>query len=92
MLLPIYIYGSAVLRKESEDIAKDYPELDKFLENLWETMYEADGVGLAAPQVGRNIRIFVVDASVNADKDPSLVGFKKAFINAHIYEIGRSVV
>lgn len=59
MLLPIYIYGSAVLRKESEDIAKDYPELDKFLENLWETMYEADGVGLAAPQVGRNIRIFV---------------------------------
>ena len=64
MLLPIYIYGSAVLRKESEDIAKDYPELDKFLENLWETMYEADGVGLAAPQVGRNIRIFVVDASV----------------------------
>ena len=48
MLLPIYIYGSAVLRKESEDIAKDYPELDKFLENLWETMYEADGVGLAA--------------------------------------------
>ena len=86
MLLPIYIYGSAVLRKESEDIAKDYPELDKFLENLWETMYEADGVGLAAPQVGRNIRIFVVDASVNADKDPSLAGFKKAFINAHIYE------
>ena len=72
MLLPIYIYGSAVLRKESEDIAKDYPELDKFLENLWETMYEADGVGLAAPQVGRNIRIFVVDASVNADKDPNL--------------------
>ena len=86
MLLPIYIYGSAVLRKESEDITKDYPELDKFLENLWETMYEADGVGLAAPQVGRNIRIFVVDASVNADKDPSLAGFKKAFINAHIYE------
>ena len=86
MLLPIYIYGSAVLRKESEDIAKDYPELDKFLENLWETLYEADGVGLAAPQVGRNIRIFVVDASVNADKDPSLAGFKKAFINAHIYE------
>lgn len=77
MLLPIYIYGSAVLRKESEDIAKDYPGLDKFLENLWETMYEADGVGLAAPQVGRNIRIFVVDASVNADKDPSLAGFKK---------------
>ena len=86
MFLPIYIYGSAVLRKESEDIAKEYPELDSCLENLGETMYEADGVGLAAPQVGRNIRVFVVDASVNAHKDPSLAGFKKTFINAHIYE------
>ena len=66
MLLPIYIYGSAVLRKESEDIAKDYPELDKFLENLWETMYEADGVGLAAPQVGVLRRVCVV---MNEDED-----------------------
>ena len=66
MLLPIYIYGSAVLRKESEDIAKDYPGLDKFLENLWETMYEADGVGLAAPQVGVLRRVCVV---MNEDED-----------------------
>lgn len=86
MKLPIYIYGSPVLRRESEDITKDYPELDKFLSNLWETMYDADGVGLAAPQVGRNIRIFVVDASAAADDDPRLKGFRKAFINARIYE------
>ena len=60
--------------------------MDRFLADLWETMYEADGVGLAAPQVGRNIRVFVVDASVNADEDPRLAGFRKTFINARIYE------
>ena len=86
MFLPIYIYGSPVLRNESVDITKDYPDLDRFLADLWETMYEADGVGLAAPQVGRNIRVFVVDASVNADEDPRLAGFRKTFINARIYE------
>lgn len=86
MILPIYIYGSTVLRNESEDITPDYPDLSRFVADLWETMYEADGVGLAAPQVGRNIRVFVVDASVNADKDPRLVGFRKTFINARIYE------
>lgn len=86
MFLPIYIYGSPVLRNESVDITKDYPDLDRFLADLWETMYEADGVGLAAPQVGRNIRVFVVDASVNADEDPRLAGFRKTFINAWIYE------
>ena len=88
MILPIYIYGSTVLRNESVDITPDYPDLNRFVADLWETMYEADGVGLAAPQVGRNIRVFVVDASVNADKDPRLVGFRKTFINARIY--GRS--
>ncbi|HIW19632.1 MAG TPA: peptide deformylase, partial [Candidatus Alistipes pullicola] len=62
MILPIYIYGSTVLRNESVDITPDYPDLSRFVADLWETMYEADGVGLAAPQVGRNIRVFVVDA------------------------------
>ena len=84
MILPIYIYGSTVLRNETEDITPDYPDLSQFVADLRETMYEADGVGLAAPQVGRNIRVFVVDASVNADKDPRLVGFRKTFINARI--------
>ena len=92
MFLPIYIYGSPVLRNESVDITKDYPDLDRFLADLWETMYEADGVGLAAPQVGRNIRVFVVDASVNADEDPRLAGFRTTFINARIYERSGEVV
>ena len=56
MFLPIYIYGSTVLRKTAVDITPDYPDLKKFIADLWETMYEADGVGLAAPQVGKSIR------------------------------------
>ena len=83
MFLPIYIYGSPVLRNESVDITKDYPDLDRFLADLWETMYEADGVGLAAPQVGRNIRVFVVDASVNADETNQIVEeYKLNFLSA----------
>ncbi|MDD3108256.1 MAG: peptide deformylase [Alistipes sp.] len=86
MILPIYIYGSAVLRKHSENITADYPDLDRFIADLWETMYDADGVGLAAPQVGRNVRIFVVDATAGAEEDPRLADFRKTFINAEIYE------
>lgn len=86
MVLPIYIYGSTVLRRESGDITPDYPELKQFIANMWDTLYEADGVGLAAPQVGRNDRIFVVDATPSADEDPRLKDFRKVFINAHIYE------
>lgn len=86
MLLPIFIYGHPVLRKVSEDITSDFPELDKFIRDLWQTMDEADGVGLAAPQVGKNIRIFVVDSNGFADIDPECKGFRKAFINAHILE------
>ena len=66
MFLPIYIYGSTVLRKTAVDITPDYPDLKKFIADLWETMYEADGVGLAAPQVGKSIRVFVVDATEKA--------------------------
>ncbi|MDR1756020.1 MAG: peptide deformylase [Culturomica sp.] len=86
MLLPIYIYGHPVLRKASEDIAPDYPDLKKFIDDLYRTMDEADGVGLAAPQVGKNIRIFVVDGAAFADKDPACADFRKVFINAHIME------
>lgn len=86
MLLPIFIYGHPVLRKISEDIPADFPDLDKFLKDLWQTMDEADGVGLAAPQVGKNIRIFVVDGNAFEDVDPDCKGFRKAFINAHILE------
>ena len=86
MFLPIYIYGSTVLRKTAVDITPDYPDLKKFIADLWETMYEADGVGLAAPQVGKSIRVFVVDATPWAEDEPQLADFKKTFINAHIYE------
>ena len=93
MILPIVAYGDPVLRKECKDISKAYPNLDALLENMYETMYGASGVGLAAPQIGLPIRIFLVDASPFADKDQmdaqelALVeGFKKTFINATILE------
>jgi peptide deformylase len=93
MILPIVAYGDPVLRKECEDISKAYPNLDSLLENMYETMYGASGVGLAAPQIGLPIRVFLVDASPFADKDTmdaqelALVeGFKKTFINATILE------
>lgn len=86
MIYPIYIYGSPVLRKMAEPVPEDYPELKKFVADLFETMYASDGVGLAAPQVGRDVRIFVVDASIYADQDAGLAQFKRAFINPEIYE------
>ena len=86
MILPVYIYGSPVLRKVAEEIGPDYPDFEEFLADLWETMYHADGVGLAAPQVGRSVRIFVVDASLGAKEEPCLADFKKTFINPEIYE------
>lgn len=87
MILPIEVYGSPVLRTRSVDIDSDYPELQQFIADMWETMYHADGVGLAAPQVGRNIRIIVIDANSIADEDPSLEGFKKVLINPYIKQM-----
>lgn len=93
MIYPIVAYGDPVLRKVAKDITPDYPNLDKVLENMWETMYGASGVGLAAPQVGMPIRIFLVDTTPFADDESfspeeqkELGSFKKAFINAHIVE------
>ena len=86
MILPIYLYGHPVLRKETKDIPSDYPDLKKLIDNMFETMYQADGVGLAAPQVGLEDRILVVDLSPYEEYDSSCAGFKKAFINAHIIE------
>lgn len=86
MLLPIFVYGHPVLRKIAEDISTDYPDLEKLLKDMWQTMDEADGVGLAAPQVGKSIRIFVVDTNAFTEVDPDCAGFRKAFINAHILE------
>jgi len=84
MILPVHIIGSSVLRKVAEDITKDYPDLDKLIENMYETMYSSDGVGLAAPQIGKSIRIFIIDATPMAEEQPELEGLKRTFINAHI--------
>jgi len=86
MILPIYVYGSPVLKKVAEDITPDYEGLTDFLKDLWETMYHADGVGLAAPQVGKSVRVFVIDAKGFADEDERLADFKKTFINTRILE------
>jgi peptide deformylase len=92
MILPIVAYGSPVLRKVCKDILPDYPQLDKLIEDMWETMYNSRGVGLAAPQINKDIRVFVVDSlqiieSLEEDekKDyPHDSGYKGVFINAHI--------
>jgi len=86
MTYPILIYGHPVLRKVAEDIDRDYPGLNQVIDDLFETMYKSEGVGLAAPQIGKSIRIFVIDASPLAEDIPELADFKKAFINAHITE------
>ncbi|MDR1203419.1 MAG: peptide deformylase [Tannerellaceae bacterium] len=84
MILPIYLYGQQVLRKEAEEVPKDYPQLKELVANMFETMYHADGVGLAAPQVGLSLRLFVVDGNVMADDFPECKGFKRAMINPSI--------
>lgn len=90
MILPIVAYGDPVLRKKGEDIDKDFPKLQELIADMYETMYSASGVGLAAPQIGRAIRLFVVDASGFVDEDEEdeeeLGGFKKVFINPQIIE------
>ena len=86
MILPIYIYGQPVLRKVAEDIPADYPDLKELIANMFETMDHADGVGLAAPQVGLPIRVVVIDLDVLSDDFPEYKGFRKAYINAHILE------
>ena len=88
MILPIYVYGQPVLRKEAEDITPDYPNLKEFIENMFETMDRTDGVGLAAPQVGLPIRVVTIDLDVMSDEYPELKGFRHAYINPHIIEVG----
>jgi peptide deformylase len=81
MILPVEVYGSQVLRRKSEPIDNNYPGLRQFIDDMWETMYHADGLGLAAPQVGMNIRVITIDATCMADEDPALAEFKKVVIN-----------
>ena len=88
MILPIYAYGSSVLRRDSEEIEKDYPNLEQLIDDMIETMQNAEGIGLAAPQIGKNIRLIVVDASSISEDFPNeeLEQFKEVFINPIIEE------
>lgn len=93
MILPVVAYGDPVLKKKAKDITAEYPNLDTLLENMYETMYGASGVGLAAPQIGLAVRIFLVDTepfagddSFTEEEQKELEGFKKTFINAEILE------
>lgn len=86
MILPIYIYGQPCLRKVSEDITLDYPELTQLVDNMWETLASSEGIGLAAPQIGKNIRLVVIDLDLISEDFPEYKDFKKVFINPHILE------
>ncbi|SFG20862.1 peptide deformylase [Prevotella sp. KH2C16] len=86
MILPIYIYGQPVLRKTAEDIPLDYPDLKQLIQDMFETMHASDGVGLAAPQIGKPIRVVVIDLDVLKDDFPEYENFRRAFINPHILE------
>ena len=84
MILPIYVYGQPVLRQVAEDITPDYPNLKELIENMFETMDHADGVGLAAPQIGLPVRVAVINLDVLSEDYPEYKDFRKAYINAHI--------
>ncbi len=85
MILPVVAYGHPILKKVTLPVTPDFPSLKDFISDMWDTMYVSDGVGLAAPQVGKSIRLFVVDASPFSEKYPEAAGFKQVFINAEIY-------
>ncbi|MBT4882198.1 MAG: peptide deformylase [Flavobacteriales bacterium] len=88
MILPIVAFGAPILRKKCVDITPEYPELETLLANMWETMYEAYGVGLAAPQINKGIRLFLIDTTpfVEDEEETEEVIVKQAFINARIIE------
>lgn len=86
MILPIYIYGQPVLRKESQDIPEDYPGLKELIADMFETLTASEGVGLAAPQIGKAIRLAVIDLDVLSDDLPEYKDFRRAYINPHILE------
>jgi peptide deformylase len=95
MILPIVAYGTPILRQVSKEIAPDYPDLVRLIEDMWETMYSSNGVGLAAPQVNRDIRLFIIDSRQvfenleenEKDKYPDGPGIRQVFINAHVVAV-----
>ena len=87
MILPIYVYGQPVLRKVAEDITPEYPNLKELIANMFETMVHADGVGLAAPQIGLPIRVVTITLDPLSEDYPEFKDFNKAYINPHILEV-----
>ncbi len=87
MILPIHTYGNAVLRKHAEPITKEYPNIKDLISNMLETMHYADGVGLAAPQVGLAVRLFVIDLEALREDNLELADFKIAMINPEMLEM-----
>ena len=92
MILPIYVYGQPVLRKVAEDITSDYPNIKELISNMFETLFRAEGVGLAAPQIGLPIRVVVIDLDPMGEDYPKYKNFRKAYINAHIIETSEETV
>ena len=86
MILPIYIYGHPVLRKEAQDIDASYPDLEQLIANMWETLDASGGIGLAAPQIGKSIRLSVINLDELSEDLPDHNGFKKVYINPHIVD------
>jgi len=87
MVYPIVVYGDPILRKRAKDISKDFPDLPAFIQDMFDTMYAAHGIGLAAPQVGKGIRLFVVDGtSLDEEEEEDMSDFKKIFINPEIVD------
>jgi peptide deformylase len=86
MILPIVAYGDPVLRKKGEEISKDYPDLQKLIDDMFETMEKSRGVGLAAPQIGKAIRLFVIDSTKMHEEDEEHLGLREVFINAKIID------
>lgn len=86
MVYPIVVYGDPILRKRATDIPKDFPGLDAFIQDMFDTMYAAHGIGLAAPQIGKGVRLFVVDGTTLEDEEEDMTGFKKIFINPQLLD------
>ena len=92
MILPIYTYGQPVLRKETEEIDADYPNLKQIIQDMWDTLERSHGVGLAAPQVGLPIRLAIIDLDCISEEEPQYEGYKRTFINPYIEEVDDSVM
>ncbi len=86
MIYPIYVYGHPVLRKVAKNISRDHPGLDTLINDMFETMYSSDGLGLAAPQIGKSLRLFVIDGEPLAEDHPEMKDFRMAFINPQVIE------